>query len=377
MIRRLKFRRPSDALPNQTRARRQFMARWLYLGAVLGLLGWLGDLFFGGFFYLRSDGLVVGEPAVIAAEFPVTVRDILVREGQHIKAGDVAATVSSQHVAETIARLSGEQSAREARLSELRIRGQTVDSIIGYAENRQRIASGARKDMESLMDRGYLPLDKRTAAVESEFRSRQDVEGLRAEKRVVESETAVMQNALIEARAAIDELRRLYDEGRMRAPIDGIVGRLIANKGAVVPAGQPMAEIYGEERFVLAYLSTEGPRYVAEGDLVRIRSGLHTARGRVTRIEPIAAVLPREFQRAFAPVDRQQVIRIDFMPDEVAPPLFTKVQLRSANSVPQWAVALFTRIAALIRTSASPDTPNDGHDYGSNDMPRPSGQRLG
>ena len=31
------------------------------------------------------------------------------------------------------------------------------------------------------------------------------------------------------------------------------------------------------------------------------------------RVEPFAAALPREFQRAFTPVERQQVIRVEFL----------------------------------------------------------------
>jgi hypothetical protein len=48
--------------------------------------------------------------------------------------------------------------------------------------------------------------------------------------------------------------------------------------------------------------------------------------------------LPREFQRAFAPVDTQQLIRVDFVPGEVPPPLFTKVTLHSAEIMPRWAI---------------------------------------
>src|SRR5215469_13793905 len=63
------------------------------------LAAWLGDFFLGSMFYLRSERRVLGEPAVIAAEFPVTVRDLLVREGTHVKAGSVAAVLTSQNVA--------------------------------------------------------------------------------------------------------------------------------------------------------------------------------------------------------------------------------------------------------------------------------------
>jgi hypothetical protein len=80
---------------------------------------------------------------------------------------------------------------------------------------------------------------------------------------------------------------------------------------------------------VLAYVPT-GVLYDVEiGDEVQIKTGLQTTRGKISRIEPSAAALPREFQRAFTPVETQQVIRVEFASGEVPPPLFTKVTLRS------------------------------------------------
>lgn len=255
-MRRLKFRRIANSLPNEPRRHRQAVIRWIYIAGVVGLAAMLGDIFVGSLFYLRSEGLVVGDLAVIAAEFPVTIRDIRVHQGDRVHTGDIAATVSSQSVTEAIARLTGELASREMRLSELRIRGETVDAIVGFAETRHLIAANARKELETLMGRGLLPIDKRTAAVETEYRSEQDLSSLRAEKRVIEDEMGSLAEVLGEARTAIGELRRLYDQGRMRVPIDGIVGRVAAEQGAVVRAGEPLFEIYGEQRYVLGYLPT-------------------------------------------------------------------------------------------------------------------------
>lgn len=342
-MRRLRPLANLHALPHQPRSHRQAVIRWVYLISVLALAVWLGDLFLGSLFYLRSEGLVLGEPAVIAAEFPVTVRDLLVREGERVKAGSVAVIVSSQNVAESIARLTAEVAAREAHLSELRIRGQRVDAIIALAQTRQVMAADARKELEKLLQRGLLTLDKRSAAVDSEFRSVQDVEALKAERRVVEGEIKTLQTASFEAEAAVRDLRHLYDEGRMRVPIDGIVSRLVVDKGAVVRAGEPLIEVYGDQRFVLAYLPTGGLYDVAIGDRVQIKAGLRSAEGIISRIEPLAAALPREFQRAFIPVERQQVLRVAFAPGEEPPPLFTKVQLRSVSILPRWITRVWAK----------------------------------
>jgi hypothetical protein len=56
----------------------------------------------------------------------------------------------------------------------------------------------------------------------------------------------------------------------------------------------------------------------------------------VTRVAPFAAVLPRDLQRAFTPVERQQVLRVEFAPGKIPPPLFAKVLLRSSGILPRW-----------------------------------------
>jgi multidrug resistance efflux pump len=226
-------------------------------------------------------------------------------------------------------------------LSELRIRGEKVEALIRLAETRHEVTSRARVDMEKLLKSGLLPIDKRIAAVENEFRSLQDLEALKAERRVVEAEMTTLRGASLEAETAVRDLRRLYDDGKMRVPIDGIVSHLRVDKGAVVRAGEPLVDLSGEQHFVLAYLSPGGLYDVAIGDRVEIRSGLRSAQGVISRIEPFAAALPREFQRAFTPVERQQVLRVDFAPGETPPPLFTKVQLRSSDLLPRFITRLW------------------------------------
>ena len=101
-------------------------------------------------------------------------------------------------------------------------------------------------------------------------------------------------------------------------------------------AGDPLIEIYSDNRYVLAYVPTGGLYRLAIGDEVEITAGLRTVRGSIKRVQPYAAALPREFQRAFTPVDRQQVIRVEFSSGEVPPPLFTKVRLHSSLFAPGW-----------------------------------------
>jgi multidrug resistance efflux pump len=305
--------------------------RWVYISGVGILAVWLANFAFGGLLYLQSEGLVLGEPGVVAAEFPVTVRDIMVRQGERVKKGQVAAVVSSQNVTETIARLTADIAVRESRKSELRIRRSVVNGMLALAQDRQNIASNARKELETLMAHGNLSLNQRTAAVDMEYRSSQDLEALKAEQPVLTEELRALSSALAEAEGAIADLRKLYDDGRLRVPLDGVISRVVANKGSVARAGDPIVELYSENRFVLGYVPNGTLYRVTIGDQVQIKVGLQTIRGTITRVEPVAQALPREFQRAFEPVETQQLIRVEFAPGEVPPPLFTKVSLRSLN----------------------------------------------
>jgi hypothetical protein len=97
----------------------------------------------------------------------------------------------------------------------------------------------------------------------------------------------------------IDELRGIYDTGRLTSPIDGVVTRIASNKGSVVRAGEPLIEPRGNQRFILAYLPTGG-LYSVHGATNTINMGLRSTYGIISKVEPIAAALPREFQRAFA-----------------------------------------------------------------------------
>jgi multidrug resistance efflux pump len=333
MMRRLKRRKEAAPLENQPRARRQTVIKWVYLTSIALLFVWLADTFVGDLFFLRSGGIVIGEQAAVATEFPVTVRDVHVRTGDEVKAGSVVVVASSQAVTESIARLTAELGTLEAQRAELSVRGQSVEALIAMASERSDIAAGARKEIEKLWKQGYLPLDKRTAAAESEFRGRQDLESLLAERQIVSSEMASLTAALSDAEAAIEELKALYDGGRFRAPIDGVVSAIAVHKGAVANVGEPMAQIYSQNRYVLAYVPTGALYSVAAGDSVHLLTGLDSYEGVISSIEPYAAALPSEFQRAFTPVERQQVIRISFREGEAPPPLFTKVEVHGETCI--------------------------------------------
>jgi multidrug resistance efflux pump len=109
----------------------------------------------------------------------------------------------------------------------------------------------------------------------------------------------------------------------------GFLAGVHVGVGAVVNPGEIIADLVGEHRFVLAYYPIDRLFEVKEGAPVTIDVGFGKwLNGSVHRVGPIAARLPREFQRTLAPVERQQLVRIEFDEGTTLPPYFTKVVVR-------------------------------------------------
>src|SRR5262249_17347911 len=80
-------------------------------------------------------------------------------------------------------------------------------------------------------------------------------EALRAESRALDGQIATMASASEQADCALKELVVLYDDGNLRSMIDGVVSKVLVSPGSVVRPGEPMIEIVGKHRFVVAWVS--------------------------------------------------------------------------------------------------------------------------
>jgi multidrug efflux pump subunit AcrA (membrane-fusion protein) len=308
-------------------AMKRVVIKWTYLLALIAFGVWMFDVFFGGNVYLRAEGLVLGRPAVVAAEYNVTVHEMFVKEGDRVTLGQVVAQISSHQVAEARARLSSEAAARAARLGDLDVRMEVVTATLAAAEHREAVALESKNQLDESYKKGLLPALTRTAAAEQAYQGQKDAEALRAEKRALSEQMKMLTVATEQADLALSDLLDLYDQGRLHAPIEGTVSTVLAHRGAVVRAGDALLELVGDHRFVIAWVPV-GRWYKLEvGEKVSIDTGAGALPGRITRIDTVASALPREFQKAFSPTERLQLIWIEFEPDVTPPPYFTKVRI--------------------------------------------------
>jgi multidrug resistance efflux pump len=97
----------------------------------------------------------------------------------------------------------------------------------------------------------------------------------------------------------------------------------------VVNPGQLLFELVGEQRYVLSYFPVDRLYDIKVGTAVTIDAGIgQKVKGRVVDLTPIAARLPKEFQKTLAPTERQQLVRIEFDPGQKLLPYFSKVIVR-------------------------------------------------
>ena len=115
--------------------------KWTYLTVLVAFLGWFASWLSSGYLFPRGEGMVIGAPAVVAAEFNATIQKIFVQQGQAVSQGEVVAHITSQYMAESRAKLTAEAVQRSAKLAEMRIRKEVIKATLAPAETRERVAS--------------------------------------------------------------------------------------------------------------------------------------------------------------------------------------------------------------------------------------------
>jgi multidrug resistance efflux pump len=333
---RLRRRPRFDTVQNELRARGRSWGRWIYIG-LLGLFAiWVFDLLIGPLVYFRAEGLVLRDRVVLATQYPAVVDELNVQEGWDAKKNQVVATVRSQSVEESLAKLYSGLTEGLSRTTQLQVRNRVIEATQQMAEQRYKEAHEARLATDKLRNEQLLTVGRRAELVKSEIESAQAQTEAQVERKAISETLPQLTSSVEAAKQAVARLRETYADGVVKSPVDGVVGYLRVARGSVVQPGEPLMELFTGQPYVLAYVS-EGALYdLQPGDPVTIRVGFSRYAGHVARLFPVAGQLPKEFQNTFQPVARARIVRIEFEPNEHYPALFTKTQLSASGLPPAW-----------------------------------------
>lgn len=327
-MRRLQARPRVDRLRSETRPRKGRLARWIYLTLLAVLVVWLLDTFLGDYVLLRAPGLVMRERAAVDARFDGWIVGLEVREGDRVQVGQVVASVDSLTVRERLADLANDAAGLRADIADLGRRRLVLKETVPLAEQRSDAYRSLAESRESLYRRGLATkddfLENQVDLTESAIAGRR----MRAELTAIEAEIAALGPVVADVERALADLRLAFDDGRLRAPVTGIVTRRPVSLGSVVAMDETLMTIHYGPTFVLAYLPPGRLYDVAVGQSVTVSFGVRDLPGRIADILPFSDAMPPEFQRAFRPTTRAQVLRVKLeAPPGDLPPVLTKVEI--------------------------------------------------
>ena len=276
--------------------------------------------------HLRPDGLPEGFASGngrieaveinIAARLPGRVREILVREGEFVTAGQEIARMDT-------AVLEAQLREAEAQLRRAQIGIETARSRVvqreadreaaeagGAERGAERTPARQRLDRsEELAPRGAVPiqrLDDDRAAYQGAraaiAMARATVAAAEAALGTARSEVVGAEAAVEAARATIERIRADIDDSTLRAPRDGRIQYRVAEPGEVVPGGAAVMNMVDVgDVYMTFFLPTAQAGRVAAGAEARIV--LDAARhyvipARISFVANVAQFTPRTVETA-------------------------------------------------------------------------------
>lgn len=329
VMRRLKKRTRIDTMRTEVRARKGQVGKYIYL-SLLGLVVLSAlNLMVGEMFFLQSPGLVMKDVVVVATEYSGRVTELPFKEGDNVKKGDLVARIQSQDVAQQIADMRYKAFDAQKKLSDMQARSSMLAATQGPARARSSQLQQTLRNFRNLKESGLLSSMQMTGAVNNAYDGLSDVEAIEAESAAIAQSVPILEKGMQETVSSLDELERIYNDGRLVSGVEGVIANMRAAPGTVIKPSEPLMELYHGPAYVIAQIPTGTLYTIDVGDTVSIKSGILHRKGTVSRIYKVASELPAEFQKALQPKDRRQLIRIDLVTDgtETEIPLFTKVEV--------------------------------------------------
>jgi multidrug resistance efflux pump len=328
----------ADRFLNDVRAnqkKRRNWGRYVYLAIVIVVFGYLANLLFGQYFWLRANGMVVSDHVVVASPYEVQITDMLVQPGDRVRMGQIIAKVRSPQVIETVARLTAQAADTNARQAEIAVKLDVANAVMKTANQRLAQTAAQLKQVNAVAGRAKGAISPTFIATVSaqHYDAMQEQASREAERKVATDQLADLRQSQADAKRALDDLRATYNSGNIVAPADGIVGPEVASRGDVIPPGQQILQLYVGRKFAYVYLDT-GAFYRTEvGDRVAIADGFTRTKGTLVRIMPLSVQLPIAFQTAFRAPRRGQVAKIR-LDDSSKFPLLSTVEVTGDKLIP-------------------------------------------
>ncbi|MFA7059660.1 MAG: HlyD family efflux transporter periplasmic adaptor subunit [Pedobacter sp.] len=280
----------TTAEPEKTITRQQ--KKWLITIIVVLILAGLGIaawLLFGK--DDKNKGLVSGNGRIEAVEIDVAaktagrVKDILVREGELVNAGQVVALMDTEVLEaqrrQAEAQLKQAQSSVETTRSQLVQRGSEKEAVLALVRQREAELGVARKravrslTLASEAATSQQEADDDSARVQSAVASvsaaRAQLAAAGAAIVTASAEIAGAQSAVEAARATVERIQADIKDSALKSPREGRIQYRVAQPGEVVGAGgRVLSMVDLSDVYMTFFLPTTAVGQVALGTEIRL-----------------------------------------------------------------------------------------------------------
>ncbi len=255
------------------------------------------------------------------------VVEVLVREGDRVKAGDVLARLDLGETALAVDRDRENVRSAEAKYEDLVSGSRRPEISAAEAEVADRRASVALAERE--LERQNMLLDKKVGTVRDHDRAKTDLERAQAALKSSEErlrlaiegsrheQTAGARFDADRAKVQLKQSETVAKEAEIRAPADGVILHRMAEPGLLLAAGQPGLTLAFLDRL---YVRT----FIPETKLGRVRTGQsarvsvdafpgRTFEARVAEISPDAEFTPKPVETRNERVNLVYSTKIDLV----------------------------------------------------------------
>lgn len=343
-------------LPDPVESRRSGAGRFVrivYALCVFAVLGFFVFRFGSPLVFLSGPGIVAAQSDVVSLPYAVQVLSMDVKPGAKVEPGQRLALIRSPQVAETLSnytRALGEVTGKEA---DLRVKARIAQASLDAARSRLRVAEDTLRRLESNTGGESASLVYRTEVYRERALALQGVAALEAEAAEAASQLVVLGETRQRIQRDLERTEREFDDGKVLAPVSGIVSAQLAKIGATVLAGTSIAEIYqADDLYVDWYIPAYHLTEPQPGTKVFVVAGKNRINGTISELLPLSEAFDARRSSILSEPLSGQVARIRLEPGSEPPVLNATVEVRMYYS--ETIRELAEGLARLVGVERSP-----------------------
>jgi multidrug resistance efflux pump len=326
----VKINRLDPNVPDPVESRRRAagrLVRFAYAIIVFGVLGFFVIYFGAPFVFLSGPGTVSSPRYVVSLPYTVQVNQMKLVPGATVKAGEEIAQVLSPEQDSIVATYMRALADIAGRTAELRIKARVAQDVLEASRSYQLVTQEA---VERLGVMTAATVTFRMEVLREYASARKAVVSAEAEVSESTVQLASLDEFIKQLRGRLDEVESHFSQGKVFAPIAGIISTGLAYVGQSLTAGTPIAEILDPtDIFVDWYIPNERLIDPTVGHGVFVLFGNRRIPATIAQILPVSGVYAGTQQQLVARTrPATQMARIRFDPGASPPPLNSTVDVR-------------------------------------------------